>query len=377
MWLSERDDIYMVHNEPKPIKSYYIAYFDILGYKQFFDDNPDKVPDFLEIIHAGIQGTISKILGANQSVLAASIASMNIEIRVFSDNILLCLEELDVPFERVRLLAFIMMTAEIQRGFITQCKLFVRGGITKGMLSINPDYVFGKGLIDAVTMEGKAVYPRIEIASELANMLYTVSSYTQEEGEQAVAIEQRIINGEEVSDEERSFYMRIGAAIQTESMFLRIASSLVFTWPDGKLVLSYLYCFDINSFITREAIQTLLEAVKKGFPTDLKYFNTNPVDIDGLLKRHKEIVEEQLRKYGQNDDIATGDANAADIREQILKKYIWVMAYHNLICEFYKKPDHKILSRCNCDTRFLKMKIEVLENEAGIKVHDNQSNTQE
>ena len=92
----------MVNTEPTPIKSYYIAYFDILGYRQFFDSNPDKVPNFLKIIHAGIQGTISKITGANQSVLAASIASMNIEIRVFSDNILLCLEELKVPFERGR-----------------------------------------------------------------------------------------------------------------------------------------------------------------------------------------------------------------------------------------------------------------------------------
>lgn len=356
----------MGNNDPKSIKSYYIAYFDILGYKQFFDNNPDKVPGFLEMIHEGIQGTISKIKGANQSILAASIALMNIEIRVFSDNILLCLEEMEVPFERVRLLAFIIMVAEIQRGFITQCNLFVRGGIIKGMLSINPDYVFGKGLIDAVTMEEKAVYPRIEIASEIVNLLYTVSSYTREEGEQAVAIEQRITRGEEVSDEERSFYTRIGAAIQMESIFLKIVTSLIFSWPDGKWVLSYLYCLDINSFITPEAIQTLLEVAKKGFPTDLKYFNVNPMDIDGLLKRHKEIVEEQLKKYGQNDDIATGDIKAADLRERILKKYIWVMAYHNLICEFYKKPLHKILTRCNCDTRFLKIKIDVIEDEKWI-----------
>lgn len=361
----------MVNTEPTPIKSYYIAYFDILGYRQFFDSNPDKVPNFLKIIHAGIQGTISKITGANQSVLAASIASMNIEIRVFSDNILLCLEELKVPFERVRLLAFIMMVAEIQRGFILQCNLFVRGGITKGMLSINPDYVFGKGLIDAVTMEEKAIYPRIEIASDLANTLYTVSSYTREEGEQAVAIEQRITNGEEISDEERNLYMRIGAAIQTESMFLRIASALVFLWPDGKWVLSYLYCLDINSFIPPEAIQALLEVVKNGFPTDLQYFNTNPVDIDELLRWHKGIVEEQLKKYGQNNDIVTGDTRAADLREHILKKYTWVMAYHNLICEFYKKAEHKILTRCNCDTRFLKITIEVLEDESDKHVNVN------
>ena len=364
----------MINNVPTPIKSYYIAYFDILGYRQFFDSYPDRVPDFLTIIHAGIQGAISKISGVNQSVLAASIASMNIEIRVFSDNILLCLEELEVPFERVRLLAFIMMVAEIQRGFILQCNLFVRGGITKGMLSINPDYVFGKGLIDAVTMEEKTIYPRIEIASDIVNKLYTISSYTREEGEQAVAIEQRITNGEEVSDEDRSLYMRIGAAIQTESIFLRIASALVFSWPDEKWVLSYLYCLDINNFIPPEAIQALLEVVKNDFATDLRYFNTNPVDIDELLKQHKGIVEEQLKKYGQNNDIAKEDTRAADLRERILKKYMWVMAYHNWTCEFYKKPEHKIFTCCNCDTRFLKITIEVLEDETDKQVDVNQPN---
>ena len=49
----------MVHYKPKPIKSYYIAYFDILGYREFFLNNPDKIPDFLQMIHASIQGTIS------------------------------------------------------------------------------------------------------------------------------------------------------------------------------------------------------------------------------------------------------------------------------------------------------------------------------
>ena len=37
----------MDNNEPKPIKDYYIAYFDILGYKEFFRNSPEKVPDFL------------------------------------------------------------------------------------------------------------------------------------------------------------------------------------------------------------------------------------------------------------------------------------------------------------------------------------------
>ena len=362
-------------DSPKQIKSYYIAYFDILGYKEFFHNNPDKVPDLLNMIHAGIQGTINKISSANNSALFSQVASINIEVRVFSDNVLLCMEELENSFDRVRLLSFIMMVAEIQRGFITQCNLFIRGGITKGSLSINPDYVFGKGLIDVVAMEGSTVYPRIEISPDLISVLYTVSLYTQDEGNQAAIIEERIARGEEVSDEERVLYMRVGAAIQTESVFLRIVSSLVFQWPDGKWVLSYLYCLDINSFIPTQTIAMLLEKVKNVFPSDYKYFNANTVDVDILLKRHKENVERQLKKFGHNDDIETGDNKAADLRERILKKYIWVMAYHNLVCEFYKKPKFKILTNCNCDTRFLKIKIDILDNDVEENADSSQSGT--
>ena len=74
----------MVNYEPKPIKSYYIAYLDILGYREFFHNYPDKTAEFLQMIHASIQGTINKITGANQSVLAASIASMNIDYKILT-----------------------------------------------------------------------------------------------------------------------------------------------------------------------------------------------------------------------------------------------------------------------------------------------------
>lgn len=34
------------YKQPDPIKEYYIAYFDLLGYKKFFQSYPDKVKDF-------------------------------------------------------------------------------------------------------------------------------------------------------------------------------------------------------------------------------------------------------------------------------------------------------------------------------------------
>ena len=37
--------------KPAPIKEYYIAYFDLLGYKEFFRTKPEQVEQFLEDIN--------------------------------------------------------------------------------------------------------------------------------------------------------------------------------------------------------------------------------------------------------------------------------------------------------------------------------------
>ena len=51
-------ELHVVNNEPNPIKKYYIAYFDILGYKAYFQENGDKVPAFLNMIHTAMQRTL-------------------------------------------------------------------------------------------------------------------------------------------------------------------------------------------------------------------------------------------------------------------------------------------------------------------------------
>ena len=45
------------YKSAEPIKEYYIAYFDLLGYKKFFQNNPDKIEYFLQIIHTAISNT--------------------------------------------------------------------------------------------------------------------------------------------------------------------------------------------------------------------------------------------------------------------------------------------------------------------------------
>ena len=142
----------MAYSVPNLIKEYYIAYFDILGYKEFFRQHPDKVPELLNSIHNAIQRTKEHISILRQSPLLGEFAQIDIRERLFSDNILLCMETSDDRLEPVRSLAFIKAVSDIQRGFVLDYGLFVRGGIVKGQLSFNDDYVFGQGVIDAVSM---------------------------------------------------------------------------------------------------------------------------------------------------------------------------------------------------------------------------------
>ena len=72
----------MVNSEPNPIKEYYIAYFDILGYKEFFKQQPEKATDFLRLIHDVIQRTNEHIRTANQSVITSVYGKINIKTKI-------------------------------------------------------------------------------------------------------------------------------------------------------------------------------------------------------------------------------------------------------------------------------------------------------
>ena len=132
-------------------------------------------------------------------------------------------------------------------------------------------------------------------------------------------------------------------------------------WKDNTTVLCYLNQID-NIFASIKK-EDALQVIKTVSPSDYQFASLPSQGIDAILLKHKERMEEQLKKYGSNQDINTGDIVAAELREKILRKYIWVMAFHNEICIRYQKPEHMILTRCNCDTRFVKMTIEVLEDE--------------
>lgn len=361
-------------SSPNPIKEYYIAYFDILGYRQFFKDCPEMVESLLNEIHNAIIN-IKKTLSVPKNVDFFNLTGVNFDfkVKVFSDNVIICLEidgNNNFPYtnvncsEKLKALIFLDFISTIQRGFIINYKLFVRGSVTIGKISFNDDYVFGEGLIEAVDIEEHTVYPRIEISNSLFNFVENVISYSVEEIDKTIEIEKNIKNNIEVSQEDKSFYERTLQIYQYESFIHMIFKNMLYMYGDGKISLSYLYELDPNEYFSSDYISAQYNSLKQNFPNVYNEFNlmrNTYLSKNDKLKIHRGCIVEKINAYGNYNDIELNNSADAIQRERILKKYAWAMKYHNDMCVIYNKREYYIDSIANCDVRFMLLMINVVE----------------
>lgn len=345
----------------EPIKEYFIAYFDLLGYKKFFENYPEKVEDFLNTIYDAIKNTKAYLHGIDSSPIVGGFGQMSIQVRVFSDNILLCLEKGSSVMEYLRFLAFASITADIQRNFILQYGLFLRGGLTIGKLSFNDDFIFGQGLIDVVALEEHATYPRIIIGKTVLNYILQPHFVKQEDLTKACEIEKRAHAGEHISDNELAFYNSIAPAINMENFYMQYREHLIFKSFDGAVVLNYLYYIDINKLISPTVKQQILEYVKTFSPSDYQKLEMLNLNQKQRLAQHKEHIIEKIKEYGKYDDLEIDAEQKAELREYILKKYLWVLSFHNQVCIAYHFPECIINFGSTCDIRFMRMTVEIFE----------------
>ena len=357
----------MENNTANPIKEYYIAYFDILGYKAFFAETPEKADEFLNIVNSAITNTLATINTTNTSPLASQFANIHIQSKIFSDNVLLCIEVGDdATKEKSRIISFMSIINSIQRGFITECGLFLRGGFTKGKMSINDDYIFGEGLIKAVELEEKTFPPRIAVSDEIIDILDQNVLYSQDELNSAISIENKMKNGDVIAEDEKTFYSRILQMYNQTILERNMAINLLYKCVDDVICLSYLYCFDIRSFIPEQMLGQALEMMKQISPVDYEKLPKSFPNIDLILNTHKQIVEQNLIKYSNYTSFTTDNIKGIDLQESVLKKYVWSMFYHNHMCDRYNKPELFINTQANFERRHMKLVIHVLDKEGKI-----------
>lgn len=357
----------MNNQTPNPIKEYYIAYFDTLGYQAFFKETPEKANEFLNTIHSVITNTVNYVQSFNGFLLTSQFANMHIQSKIFSDNILLCIEVgNDVAKDKLRVITFMGIISEIQRKFITEYGLFLRGGFTKGTMSINDDYIFGEGLIEAVKMEESTSYPRIAISDKIISFLQQIQLYTQEEADKAISIENRSKNGENISNDDIVFYQKMLQMGEQELFEHNLCSNLLCKCDDDVWCLSYLYCLDIRAYIPEQTLREMLDIMKQILSTDFEKLPITFPDIDLILDTHRCIVEQKLVKYSNYTAFSTNDIKRFEAQEKVLKKYVWSMVYHNHMCDRYNKAEHRIRSQGNCERRYMKLVIHVFDKDGNI-----------
>ena len=141
----------------------FIAYFDVLGYKAFFEDKENDISAFLENSLSLVEDT--------RNIAKQSETSLLIQYKLFSDNCILVIRFDDSSYQKAfRLL--VDKVAYLQMKFLKDYRIPIRGAITKGQIFVNNDIVFGSGLITAEKLERvEAQYPRIIIDSSIEESL--------------------------------------------------------------------------------------------------------------------------------------------------------------------------------------------------------------
>lgn len=315
----------------------------------------------MKAIHEAIQNVKEYIEEVHSSPIVGRLGQIFIRTKVFSDNILLCLETGTTPLEYQRFLTFMAIVADIQRNFILQYDLFLRGGITIGKLSFNNDFIFGQGLIDAVALEEKAAYPRIIIGTAIMDYVLQTHFVKPEELRRACEIENRAYAGKGVLDEEFEFCNAILPAVNAEKFYLKWRDVLILKTVDGAIVLNYLYCFDMDKVVDPITMGQVLEVVKTISPDDYQRLGGVSLNQKQLLEQHRTHVIQKINEFGRYDDLDVSAINEARQREHILKKYIWVASFHNYVCMIYNLPECMIKSYSACDIRFMRMTLGIIE----------------
>ena len=291
---------------------YYVAYFDVLGYKEAFKKSKDISAKLIDAIESSI-GMMKDIVSIHNTTFGESTEKVpEIEYKVFSDNVLICYKEMKDDLSALSLVSFLRLVATIQRIFFEGYHLIVRGGITKGPLYLTNDFVGGKALIDAVELESTAVYPRIVVDNCILS---------------------------DLNPKIQNVFLK--KFIETPCQDLLVKST------DDKFFLNYIISYNPWIMFPKEGSQSEsvesfeeLEKLNREGRLRIPTYNLKCLkEVYVILRKHKDFVEEKVIEFSQSSNDETEEAK----RLKILKKYLWLVSFHNKICDImYKMPQLKI-----------------------------------
>lgn len=292
---------------------HYVAYFDVLGYKEAFKKSEDVSLKLAESIESSVKLIRDFVSTVNDSPGDEPEKYAKIKYKVFSDNILICYENTNGLGTLFALMFFLRLTAFIQRVLFDAFKLIVRGGVTKGSLYLSDDFVAGKALIDAVELEANAVYPRL-------------------------VVDERVLN--DLHHKNQNFLIENYCRVSCSDLLVRDV--------DQKTILNYIVDFDPWIVFPKDSLSSermesfdeVMAAVKENRLGQPRFDAKCLGNIYKTLERHKEFVEKNIEAFSVSLKDSVEDAK----RLKILKKYLWMASFHNKLCdEMYGMPELKIV----------------------------------
>ena len=338
-------------------KEYYIAYFDILGYKDFFSHaSKETIQNTILMIYDGISNIKSYLSRYSGFSFGSILNNIEVEFIGFSDNFTFAMQVGKGQYEIYRLLAFLSIIADIQRNFLLMYGLLVRGGIVKSTAYIGDNIIQGQGIIDAVSKEHDAVYPQIIIDSLIYKYLHTLHFLTDEELKYGVSVQSKVESGLELNSDEQKFLKDTNDKYQKEKLALTWKAYILMRSNDEKPFLNYMYNvkvmkFYVEHYIPFNIIRDLLQQL------NLESSFAIPKEEDAIkyIQKHREILIDKIKQYGDYADINIDNLGAVVEREKIIKKYVWLWGYHRSVCILYGLEEYDLPVKFSIDYRIMKM----------------------
>lgn len=339
-------------------KKQYIAYMDILGYSAYIAENPDKANDYLKTITEAIGKVKNNVAGISLVGKNGFHTDVDIKCKTFSDNILLCMEATDNPDEIRRVIVFLISVASIQRGLVIEHNLLMRGGITIGELFINNDFVFGKGLIDAVGLEKKAENPCVIISDELLELCKGLIDIDQEGYDTIGRYVRAKSKGTAVAESDERYYKENGEKYVMGLFYYQSMQALVFHYESELPFLNYL--FDMSdTALFGESLANFLIAERKKDPEKFKDFMVCLDPIPFIIESHRTVLISRINQYCHYKDVDKTNKKQVTEREKTIRKHIWVLRYHNSTCQRYELKQLMIPHHYGCDMNNLRTIVKV------------------
>ena len=135
------------------LEKYFIAYIDVLGYKEYVYSGENNALHLSQTIRKTIDFINARNVEAKQLD-----DEYVYKFRCFSDNFILCSEKHDNSL--IEDIAWLQFNLALDN-------VFVRGSFSFGELHFDNDFIFGKGIINAHKLESSiAIYPRVVVDSK-------------------------------------------------------------------------------------------------------------------------------------------------------------------------------------------------------------------